>query len=85
MNVTSAIVYSNPRQAGAVRAALAGIPGVEIHQQTDDGRFIVTVEDAPGATVADTVMHLHRLEGVLFAATVYQYSDDAAVHEGEPS
>ena len=83
MNISSAIVYSNPRQAGTVRASLAGLPGIEIHQQTDDGRFIVTVEDVPGASVADTVMQMHRLEGVLFAAMVYQYSDDRGTGEGQ--
>ena len=85
MNVSSAIVYASPQCADSVRASLATLPGVEIHEQTGDGRFIVTVEDVPGATVDDTVMQLHRLDGVLFAAMVYQYSDDAREREEEPS
>ena len=51
--------------------------GVEIHAETADGRFIVTVEDRPDASPADTVVALHRLDGVLAAAMVYQYSDQA--------
>ena len=82
MNISSAIVYSNPQQADALRTSLMALPGVEIHNQTGDGRFIVTVEDVPGATAADTVMQLHRLDGVLFAAMVYQYSDDVDEQEG---
>jgi nitrate reductase NapD len=76
MNITSAVVYSAPHAQGAVRAQLSGLPGVEIHAETGEGRFVVTVEDVPGASTADTVVRLHQLEGVQFAAMVYQYSDD---------
>ena len=84
MNVSSAIVYASPRRTDDVRASLAGLPGVEIHKETDDGRFIVTVEDASGASSADTMMRLHRLDGVLFAAMVYQYSDESGTCEERP-
>ena len=85
MNISSAIVYTQPAHADSLRISLGALPGVEIHRQTDDGRFIVTVEDVPGASVADTVMQLHRLDGVLFAAMVYQYSDKDDPREGDRS
>ena len=81
MNIGSAIVYAVPHRADAVRARLAALPGVEIHSETRDGRFVVTVEDLPGVSVSDTIMTLHRLEDVLSAAIVYQYDD--AVLDGE--
>ena len=81
MNISSAIVYALPGQACAVRARLAALPGTEVHTETGDGRFIVTVEDVPGAPTADTVMKLHQLDGVQFAAMVYQYCDDASEDE----
>jgi nitrate reductase NapAB chaperone NapD len=40
-----------------------------------EGRFVVTVEDTAAGSAADTVVQLHRLDGVLSAAMVYQYSD----------
>ena len=76
MNISSAIVYALPQRSDSVRALLRALPGVEIHHEGDDGRFIVTIEDGHGAAVADTVMQLHRLDGILSAAMVYQYSDD---------
>jgi nitrate reductase NapD len=76
MNITSAVVYSAPHSRNAVRAGLGALAGVQIHAETEDGRFIVTVEDVPGASAADTVVRLHQLEGVRFAAMVYQYCDD---------
>ena len=85
MNISSAIVYANPHQSGTVRASLAALPGLEIHNDTGDGRFIVTVEDLNGVCAADTIMQLHRLDGVLSAVMVYQYNDDDANAEGEKS
>jgi nitrate reductase NapD len=77
MNISSAIVHAIPGRADSIRSQLAALPGVEIHAQAPDGRFVVTVEDVPGAKVADTVMALHRIDGVRFAALVYQYADEA--------
>lgn len=82
MNISSAIVYALPQHADSVRASLRALPGLEIHHEGEDGRFIVTIEDGHGASVADTVMQLHRLDGVLSAAMVYQYSDDEPQREG---
>jgi periplasmic nitrate reductase NapD len=81
INISSAIIYAMPGRADSIRAQVAALPGVQIHVETPDGRFIVTIEDGHGAAVADTVMQLHRLEGVLSAAMVYQYSDDELQRE----
>jgi nitrate reductase NapD len=54
---------------------MLGLAGVEIHAETPDGRFIVTVESTPAATAGDTLLELHRLDGVLAAALVSHYED----------
>lgn len=78
MNITSAIVYALPNAHEALRRHLPALPGVEIHAETPDGRFIITIEDsADAASVPDTVTALQGLEGVLSVAMVYQYCDDA--------
>ncbi len=75
MDIASAVVSAVPGRRDAVRAALLALSGVEIHAETSDGRFVVTVEDTAQTTAADTIIALHRLDGVLSAAMVYQYSD----------
>ena len=85
MDISSAVVHAMPRSQDDVRAQLEALPGVEIHAETPDGRFIVTVEDTPGGSAADTVMRLHSLRGVLAATMVYQYSDEALETKEEPS
>jgi nitrate reductase NapD len=75
MDIASAVVHAAPGRAGEVRAQLERLPGLQIHVETSDGRFIVTAEDTAGGSAADAVVQLHRLDGVLGAAMVYQYSD----------
>ncbi len=49
------------------------MPGLEIHAETPDGRFIITVEDTPHASAGDTLLALHRIDEVLSAALVSHY------------
>ena len=72
MDIASAVVHAMPCSRDEVRAQLQGLPGVAIHAETSDGQFVVTVEDTPGGSAADTVMRLHSMRGVLAATMVYQ-------------
>lgn len=76
MSVSSLILNTRPQQVTQVSEAAAAFPGVEVHAVTADGRIIVTVEDVSGCAVADTLVRLHNLEGVVAASLVYHYSDD---------
>jgi periplasmic nitrate reductase NapD len=75
MDIASAVIHAAPGRRAEVRAQLEGLRGLEIHAETPEGRFGVTVEDTAAGSAADTVVQLHRLDGVLSAAMVYQYSD----------
>ncbi len=71
MNISGILVHAAPARLEAVRRALELMPGVEIHTITDDGRLVVTVEDAAEVNSGDTVLAIHRIDGVLSAALVY--------------
>jgi len=73
VEVASAIVSAIPGRIERLRERLLEMPGVEIHAQTPDGRFIVTVEDTAGASAGDTLLALHRIDEVLAAALVSHY------------
>jgi nitrate reductase NapD len=75
MAIASAVVHAAPGRRDEVRAGLERLRGIEIHAETPDGRFVVTAEDTPEGSAAEAIMQLHRLDGVLSAAMVYQYSD----------
>lgn len=76
MNISGVIVRARPEQLAAVRARLAEIAGVEVHAATDDGRLIVTVEEASDRLLADAVIGLNNVPGVLAASMVYHQYDE---------
>ena len=71
MAIAGVLIHAYPHCQDAVRSALAELGGVEIHRATQDGRFIVTVEDTRTARLDDTLLALHRIEGVASAALAY--------------
>lgn len=73
IEIASAIISAIPGRDAHLRERLMAMPGVEIHAQTPDGRFVVTVEDTQGATAGDTLLALHRIDDVLAAALVSHY------------
>lgn len=73
LQIASAIVSALPGRRETLRARLAAMPGLEIHAETPDGRFIITVEDTPHASAGDTLLALHRIDEVLSAALVSHY------------
>ena len=73
--IASAVVYALPGRRDRLRDALRSLRGVEIHGETPDGRFVVTVESVPGATAGDGLLALHNLEDVSAAALIAHYED----------
>jgi nitrate reductase NapD len=74
-NICGVLVYAKPGQGPQVSRYLEKMPGVEIHSLTDDDRLVVTIESDTRGEVADTLSDFHKVEHVLSASMVYQYSD----------
>jgi nitrate reductase NapD len=74
------VIRSHDNRANDVRNSLLAIPGVEIHA-ADAGRMVVTVEDESYGQVADNISSIHKLDGVVSASLVYQYSDQQDTQE----
>ncbi len=75
MNIVSLVRRIKPETRAEAEAALCAYPGVECHGMSDDGKLIVTVEDAEGAAMSDTLIALHRVPEVLAATLAYEYTD----------
>ncbi len=78
-NICGVLVHARPEQAGAVRAALAAMPGVEIHHAEPDGRMVVTIEDAPGRWAGATLTSFQDVPGLVSAILVYHHSEPDGV------
>ena len=72
MGLASLVLRIHPEKRADAEAALSALPGVECHGMSPDGRLVVTVEDAPGATVPDTLIAIHRIPQVLAATLAYE-------------
>ena len=76
MNLCSVIVHAKPENCGVVQARLEEFPGVEVHGGEEEGKLIVTVEDADEDTVADTMMAFNKVEGVISSTLIYHYGGE---------
>lgn len=84
MNISGVLVRARPEAMDAVACALCRIGGVEIHvAERDVGCLVITVEDDDGHPPEDSLHAIQRLDGVLDAALIYQYSDDSLSEEAQ--
>lgn len=77
MNIVSLVLRIRPETRREAEAVLQAMPGVECHHMSDDGRLIVTVEDAPDAAMSDTLIAIHRVPYVLAATLAYEHTEAA--------
>lgn len=73
VNIAGLLVHARAEALDSVRDDLTGLPGVDLHQILDDGRLIITIEDVPDHSAADTILAVHRIPGVIAAALVYHH------------
>ena len=76
MNIVSLVLRIHPETRAEAEAALTAYPGVECHGMSDDGKLVVTVEDAEGAAMSDTLIAIHRVPQVLAATLAYEHSEN---------
>jgi len=82
MNISGVLVRSRPENIKAVTARLEDMEGVEVHGANPDGRLVVTVEESGDRTMADTVVRMQDLPGVISASMIYhQYEEEPDLEE----
>lgn len=77
-NVCGVLVHVRPDRRARVGAALAALPGVEIHTSDPYGPLIATIEDTEDAAgqhwAGATLTRFYDVPGVITAALVYHQS-----------
>lgn len=84
-NICGVLIHVKNNYTEQVKKNLLSRAGVEVHEMTPEGRLIVTIEGESSAYVADTLTGFYKIEGVLSASMVYQFSDAIAAIEEEIS
>lgn len=80
-NICGVLVHAHPEERHAVAERLAALPGVEVHIVGDEGKLVLTVEDAAGTWAGATIDQFNRVPGVLSVALAYHHFDSEL--EGE--
>ncbi len=71
MNVSSLIVHARDGHSVAVQGRLSGMPGIEVHAASPEGKLIVTIETESDRETVAAYERISRTDGVLSAAMVY--------------
>lgn len=72
-NICGCLVHTVPEKISATEGALQQMQGVEIHARTDDGRFVVVVEDTEHGTAAETIMAMHQIPGIVSVTLTFHH------------
>jgi len=83
MNISGVVVRTFPQDSERVTRALSRLAGVEVHGASDDGRLVVTVEQASDRLTADILTAMQNLPGVLSASMIYHQFEELGPEETE--
>lgn len=78
MNICGCLVHAMPDRIDNVRQSMAQTDGVEVHAITEDGRFVVVVEDTETRLASETIMDMHQIPGVVSLTLTYHHFEDLA-------
>ncbi len=76
MNICGILVHANPDGFNAVKQRLLSVKGVEVHGMSDEGRVVVTLEEENENTMAESLLTVQRLEGVISASMIYHHNEE---------
>ena len=81
MNISGIYIKTWPDELALIQQKFNKISGVEVHMTTENGGLIVTAETGDTASMADTLMDMQQMEGVLSATLVYHHVEQAPYSE----
>lgn len=85
MSILGVVLRARPQHRDGIVSRLAALEGVEVAAEPGDGRWVLVIEDQPGAalTAAATLGRMATWPEVLGTSLVYEYSGPDAPAPGE--
>lgn len=83
MIVCGVLVHAKPDYCDRVKAHLLCQPGFEVHAVTEEGKMVVTVEGDQSRSVADRIMQMQDIKGVLSVSLIYHHHEEDGVDAEE--
>jgi nitrate reductase NapD len=83
--IASVVVHATPGRVARVREEIAMLAGACVHAASAGGKLVVTLEAGSAEAMTGRMTGIHRIEGVLGVALVYQCAESlAAMNEEMP-
>ncbi|MBU2970055.1 chaperone NapD [Pseudoalteromonas sp. C2R02] len=80
VHIAGVLVKAFPHNTQAIALKLNALPGTEVHEISDDGSMVVTVEATDKEkNVVDIITKLSVFEGVLDASLIFHHNDAGLV------
>ena len=76
MNICGCLLHATPDRSDTLAQELEAMAGVEVHGRSDDGRFVVVVEDIVDRSASEIIMALHQIPGVVSLTLNYHHFED---------
>ncbi len=75
MNISGVLVATRPKNIEKITAQLITLEGVEVHGASEMGKLVVTIESEHEGKMADTVVAIQNIKGVLSASMIYHHNE----------
>jgi nitrate reductase NapD len=87
VHIAGVLVKVFPHNCEKLTAVLNALPGTEVHEVTNEGAMVVTVESTEQEkNIVDIITYLSTLEGVLDASLIFHHNDAGLVpHQEKPA
>jgi len=76
IEICGVLIHAKPGFSTEVQTKLLTMPGVEVHEATDDNRLVVTVERVGEASLADSLSAFNSIPNVLSATLIYEHAEE---------
>ena len=83
-HISSIVVHARPEAAGALRATIESLPGMEVHAVSPIGKMILTLETDNEADIVTNLNTISLLDGVYAATLVFHSVEDLTESEEAP-
>jgi len=80
VHVAGVLVKAFPQNCGAVTKRLEQLPGTQVHDVSNEGAMVVTVEATDKEkNIVDVITRLSTLDGVLDTSLIFHHNDAGLV------
>ncbi len=76
MSICSMIVHSKPENLDPIIASLNEMDGVEVRARDERGKLVVLIDHPKRSVVADNMMAMNNIDGVLNTSLIYEYFEE---------